>query len=265
MSFDHPVGVWNKWKIIRAVKDFGGRDVSWTEIKERIEKNAERDIKLKQLTKSRHLGAKEKERLIKELRLGMSEQALAKNLKKLVEIGILGKNKDGVYSLTDELLAAQMFGSSALSRLLNFPTSATIKHPEPTSAQDLPQFIERFGMLLIFIFMEGSRKVKDVTMKPKEKDRLATEWVQNAVPVGRMFDVFLSVYGPKDMRYHDGREPSCEIPDNTLDMLHRGLKKHNPKVYEELLDVFADYMGEPKERSLRKNSKKPGYFIYPAG
>jgi hypothetical protein len=47
--------------------------------------------------------------------------------------------------------------------------------------------------------------------------------------------------------------------------LHRGLRRHNHEVYEALLDVFADYMGEPKERSLSKNSNKPGYFIYPAG
>ena len=90
-------------------------------------------------------------------------------------------------------------------------------------------------------------------MTNKEKDNLAMEWVQNAVPIQQMFYVFQSVYGPKDMEYYDGTKPSCEIPDQMLDMLHNGLKRHNPVVYKELLDEFASYMGEPKERSLSKN------------
>jgi hypothetical protein len=46
-------------------------------------------------------------------------------------------------------------------------------------------------------------------------------------------------------------------------MLHDCLKKHDPVVYKELLDVFVSYMGEPKEGSLSKNSNKPGYFLHP--
>ena len=197
----------------------------------------------------------------------MSDEALAKNLKILIQKRVLEK-EDGLYSFTDEVLTdvrhfAPSFGRSALLGQLHFSTSATIENPVPTTAKDLPQFIERFGILLIFIFIEGSRKVKDDTLTNKEKDNLATEWIQNAVPVRQMFDVFQAVYHPKDKRYYDGTEPTREIPDHTLDMLHRGLKQLNPEIYKELLDVFADYMGQPKERSLSKNSDKPGVFIYP--
>jgi len=104
----------------------------------------------------------------------MSDQALSENLKKLMEKGVLEKNKDGLYSFTDKVLAdaryfAPIFGNIALWRRLNFPLSTTITYPGPTSAEDLPKFIERFGMLLIFIFLEGSRKVKHDIMKPEEK------------------------------------------------------------------------------------------------
>jgi hypothetical protein len=198
----------------------------------------------------------------------VSEQALAQNLKKLVEKGVLEKNKDGLYSFTDKVLADAryydpVFGNSALSRLLKFPLSTTIINQGPISAEDLPKSIERFSMLLIFILIEGSRKIKDNTMKPQEKDKLATECVQNAVPIQQMFYVFLSVYGPRDRGYYDRMEPSYEIPDQTRDMLHNGLKRQNVEVYKALLDVFADYMGEPKERSLSKNRYKLGHFIYP--
>jgi hypothetical protein len=265
MSFDHPAGEGNRRKIIRAIKEHGGRDVSWSDIKKQVEKNAREDIDADYSHQISTLEPSEKERRVKEL--CMSEEALSQNLKKLVGKRVLEKNKDGLYSFTDKVLAdarhfAPLFGHRALSRLLNFHTGATITQPVPASAEGLPHFIERFGMLLIFILIEGSRKVKDDTMKPEEKDKLAMEWVQNAVPLERMFDIFLAVYGPKDKRYYDGSEPSCEIPDQTLDMLHKGLKQLNPDVYKELLDVFASYMGEPKERSLSKNSNKPGYLIY---
>jgi len=267
MSYEHPKGESNRNKIIRAVRALGGRNVSWSQIKEHIEEEAKGTVKSRQLNQALGLDAKEEERRIKEL--CMSDEALSQNLKKLVEKRVLEKNKDGLYSFTDRVLAdvrhfAPEFGHSALSRLLNFHTGATITQPVPTTAEGLQQFIERFGMLLIFILIEGSRKVKDDTMKPEEKEKFAREWVQNAVPIQRMFHVFVSVYGPKDKRYHDGTEPPSEIPDETLDMLHEGLKQLNLDVYKELWDVFADYMGQPKERSLRKNSNKPGYFIYPS-
>src|SRR5215208_4393599 len=226
MSFDHPKGESNRNKIIRAVRALRGRNVSWSQIKEHIEEEAKGTVKSRQLNQALVLDAKDEKRRIKEL--CMSDEALSQNLKKLLEKGALEKNKDGLYSFTDKVLAdvrhfAPEFGRSALSRLLNFHTGATIAHPVPTSAEGLPHFIQRFGMLLIFILIEGSRKVKDDTLKPEEKDKFAMEWVKSAVPLERMFDVFLSVYGPKDKRYYDGTEPSCEIPDQTLDMLHRGL------------------------------------------
>jgi hypothetical protein len=266
VSFEHPKGESNRNKIIRAVRALGGSNVSWSQIKEHIEEEAKGTVKSRRLNQALVLDTKEEERRIKEL--CMSDEALSQNLKKLLEKRVLEKNKDGLYSFTDKVLAdvrhfAPGFGRSALSKLLYFPTGATIAHPVPTTAEGLRHFIERFGMLLIFILIEGSRKVMDDTMKPEEKDKFAMEWVKNAVPLERMFDVFLSVYGPKEMRYYDGSEPSCEIPDQTLDMLRRGLKQQNPEIYKELLDVFAAYMGQPKERSLRKNSNKPGYFIYP--
>jgi len=266
-SFENPIGYGNRIRIVRAIKDLGGHNVSWSQIKAQLAKNAIADIDSDYSSQIRTLDPRHKERRIKK-ELCMSEQALAQNLKKLMEKGVLEKNKDGLYSFTDKVLAdaryfAPIFGSSALWRLLNFPLSTTITQQGPTSAEDLPKFIERFGMLLIFIFIEGSRKIKDDTMKPEEKDKLAREWVQNAVPIQQIFYVFLSVYGPKDRGYYDGMESSYEIPDQTLDMLHNGLKRQNPEVYKALLDVFADYMGEPKERSLSKNRNKPGYFIYP--
>jgi len=155
--------------------------------------------------------------------------------------------------LADARYFASIFGNSEFWGPLNLLLSTTITKQGPTSAEDFPKFIERFGTLMPFIFIEGSRKVKDDTMTPREKDKLAREWVQNAVPIQQMFDVFKSLYGPKHRGYYDRMESSCEIPDQPLDMLHNGLKRQNPEIYKALLYVFADYIGEPKERSLNKN------------
>jgi hypothetical protein len=268
MSVGHPVREKNLQKIISAVGDLRRNNfssVSWSQIKSQIEQNASDDIDSDYSYQLSTLDSADRKRMIK--KQCMSDEALSKNLKILIQKRVLEK-KDGLYSFTDGVLAdvrhfAPLFGRSALSGVLRFHTSATTENPVPTTAEDLPEFIKRFGMLLLFILIEGSRKLKDDTLTNKEKDNLAMEWVQNAVPVRQMLDVFQAVYGPKDKRYHDGTEPTREIPDYTLDMLQRGLKQLNPEVYKELLDVFADYMGEPKERSLRKNSNKPGVFIYP--
>ena len=86
---------------------------------------------------------------------------------------------------------------------------------------------------------------------------------QNAILIEQMFDTFQALYRPED-RSFDGTESLDEIPDQTLNFLHKELKRQYPSIYKEFLQVFGSYMGEPKERSLSKNRRKPGAFIHPS-
>ena len=93
-SFENPIGYGNRIRIVRAIKDLGGRNVSWSQIKAQLAKNAIADIESDYSSQIRTLDPSRKERRIKK-EVYMSEQALAQNLKKLMEKGVLEKNKDG--------------------------------------------------------------------------------------------------------------------------------------------------------------------------
>jgi hypothetical protein len=255
MFDEHPVGQKNRQKILSALKQLNG-SASPTQILEQIVHDAETHVELYQ--NGAFLLPAEKSRLVKEH--SMTEQALFNNLKKLVEKRIL-ENRNGIYHFSDKTQSdiryfAPIFGRYALSALHQFPAKPVDKA--------LSEFIERYGAFIIFAFIEASRPVKDKDMSPREKDGLALSWMRYAIPLQEMFDAFQIVFRSRPRKYGKLDQPYFDLDEESIEALTETFRKSRKygRIYHQLLEVRADWLGEPKERSLSKNCHKPGSFQY---
>ncbi len=153
--------------------------------------------------------------------------------------------KKGLYYSVDEdarfenrYLEPKEFGSNICDTVIN---SESIEYNE-TSMLDL---IKRFGAIIMYIFIEASRPFEDKKMTNADREDLVEYWMQNAVPLSRMFNAFTmgfnwkyakkikqdpfaeDIYGSKDKPYNEMERPQI---DECLEML----KSACPDIFDDL-------------------------------
>jgi hypothetical protein len=61
--------------------------------------------------------------------------------------------------------------------------------------QSLVDFVTRFGAFLVYTFIEASRPMGKSPISMVEKRRLFVSWLEKAVPLNVMTNLFFSIYG----------------------------------------------------------------------
>jgi hypothetical protein len=161
----------------------------------------------------------------------------------LSENGFL-EHKGGRYSISPKALSdiryfPQGFGDSALYCMGHFP----IKSVE----QSVVEFVNRFGAFILFTFIEAARSVKDRSMNVADKDDLKSSWLQYAIPISSMFDLFLSLYG------HEIKSTK-ELHQKTIEKLTGILENKFPEIYKEMIDARSRTIEEVSARKIGSNT-----------
>jgi hypothetical protein len=114
----------------------------------------------------------------------------------------------------------QGFGDLALNCICHFP----IKSVE----QSLNEFITRFGLFVAFAFIEAAHPIKDKNMNAADKDKLLQSWLDDAIPIRSMFDLFITLYIGKN-------NSTNELNKETIEKLTKILENNYSDVYQKLL------------------------------
>jgi hypothetical protein len=270
MSFEHPRGKLNRNKIVEAIIQLGGVDVSPSQIKERLNENAIRLVKHQCEYLNISMSEAKKNARIKEL--NMSETAMFSGLKILTDQRIL-LNDNGRYSIHDKMKSdirhfAPIFGESALSHMMemHYPTINTAE-------ENLDKLIKIFGVHTICHFIEAARPVSDINIDKKynkidktmtnfEKDKLASTYVQNVFPILNMYDYFYSIFenqpSDDDIKKTLRKENFKENEDDTLVFVKRlpSAQQLTFERFKVLTSVKSSYKKRKEEKPLYELDEK---------
>ena len=104
----------------------------------------------------------------------------------------------------------------------------------------MSEMIGRFGVLIMFIFIEASRPFEDKSKSARDRDALVEYWAKKAIPLDRMFGAFWAVFNmslaklrktkPIDWENHSKNEMEQSQIDECLRMLERSY----PELYKDL-------------------------------
>jgi hypothetical protein len=114
-----------------------------------------------------------------------------------------------------------MYGTQALYYLSQFPIKST--------EQNIVEFVTRFGALMIYAFIIAASPFS----KQEDKDRIIYDWIQHAIPVNKMFQLFIATF-TSDNKKFDGSESIYELDEKTIDNLCRAIKTLYPDIYDSL-------------------------------
>lgn len=175
----------------------------------------------------------------------MTWRTVMRNLKTLVEHDRLVEHdtKSGEYWLSMDIrneirYFGTWFGEVAVSRLLSNVT-------------DIKEFVNRIGAYMAYVMIEAM--APSSTKKAKDKDMLAIDWVESAVPLKTIFWRFVERF--KGLEVIKGEvspptTPAYEMED--ISGLEFKLKKLYPDIYKSLLQT-KEYMGiDRNKRSLSR-------------
>jgi hypothetical protein len=133
----------------------------------------------------------------------------------------------------------QGFGQSALLHIGHF----SIKSVD----ESLSDFVTRFGAFIAFTFLEAARPLQNNSaMNIENRNRFLEKWLQGAIPIGEMFNLFLTLYG-------DDENVKRELNDKTIGKLTESFKKIYPAIYAQLLNARSFTMRKTNVRTIGSN------------
>jgi hypothetical protein len=174
--------------------------------------------------------------------LSIDIRTIHRKLAILSENGLL-EHKGGRYSISPKALSdiryfPQGFGDSALYYIGHFPIKSV--------DQSLVEFINRFGAFILFTFIEAARPVEDRSMNIADKDNLKSLWLQYAIPISSMFDLFLSLYG------HEIKATK-ELHQKTIEKLTSILENKFPEIYRKMIEARSRTIEKVSARKIGSN------------
>ena len=136
-------------------------------------------------------------------------------------------------------------GSNALNEMRYFSeefatpgVSSITWFPLKTLEQSLEELILRYGAFIIFVFIEGARPI--ISNHPNDnidKKKLFDSWLQNALPVREMFDLFFELYRAKE------NNSDTELAEKTIQKLTRIFERKHPAIFKQLSDAKLTSIG----------------------
>jgi hypothetical protein len=181
----------------------------------------------------------------------MDWRTVMRNLKILVEQDRVVKHdpKTGTYWLSADIrneirYFGVWFGEVAVSRLFL------------ESKKDMTEFINRIGVYMVYIFIEAMAPFSNKKMKASDKDMLAIDWIESAIPIKTIFWRFVERFKGLEV-VRGGKiaasKPAYEMEDTSK--LESAVKRLNPEIYR-ILEDTKQYMGiDRNKRSVTR--KRP--------
>ncbi len=113
----------------------------------------------------------------------------------------------------------------------------------------MTEFINRIGVYMVYIFIEVM--APSSTKKTKDKDMLAEDWVENAIPLKTIFWRFVERFkGLEVVNSGHASKPAYEVED--ISKLESAVKRLYPEIFKSLLET-KEYMGiDRNKRSLSR-------------
>ena len=124
-------------------------------------------------------------------------------------------------------------------------------NPNQISERDMSEMIQRFGVLIMFIFIQASRPFEDNSNTVSDRDVLVEYWAKKAIPLDRMFGVFSLVFNMSlaklrniklDWKNRSKNEMTQSQLDECLGMLERS--------YPELYNDLASYKRKSPQNTI---------------
>jgi hypothetical protein len=106
-------------------------------------------------------------------------------------------------------------------------------------AYDVNQFITRWGIFLLFIFMEAAKPFNDKSMDKMDRGDLVYYWFRNAIPLDEMFLSFRRIFRDFDADSIVNRVGS-EVNEELLNKSQAILMKNSPDLYHELQKIVLN-------------------------
>ena len=184
-----------KGNIFDAVKHLKNPQVK--DIKSYLDRNTLEEIE--KLYSAGQIDANQKS--IEQKRRKIRRETIQRNLKKLIKMRIIEHNGK-TYSIAhftryrDGITTnPEFFAEDLIQSLMHFPFRSI--------EEGIPEMIKRFGIFIGLCFLEsvilrfdkidsGLPHDKRSPLSAEEKDELISYWVHRAIPIGQMFDLFLS-------------------------------------------------------------------------
>lgn len=173
----------------------------------------------------------------------MSRQTIHFHCKELTHDGHI-EYGDGRYWVPDRVKQeiryfGTWFGEVAVSRLFT------------ESVKDMTEFVNRVGAYFVYIFIEAMAPFSNKKLKANDKDMLAMDWVESAIPLRTLFWKFVQHFkGLEVVKGGHASRPTYELEDTSK--LESTVKKLYPEIYNSLLET-KEYMGiDRNKRSLSR-------------
>jgi hypothetical protein len=185
----------NRDGVLNAFRELGS--ASTTEVRDHLDNiTKEYNKEIKRQAQKRYENGEifvtEKRKQIKRYSIDtISLRTIQRKANELRGEGLLEKEGD-IYRLTEKALSdvryfPQLFGSVALMKIgVMFSNSLD---------QSLVDFVIRFGTFLVYTFIEAARPVGKSPISIVEKQRLFVSWMEKAVPLNDMTNLFFGIYG----------------------------------------------------------------------
>ena len=164
----------------------------------------------------------------------MSRQTIRFHCKELIRERLIEYNKDTARYWVPDRVKQEIryfgvwFGEVAISRLFMSATNDRVHKQD-------------WGIYGLYIHRSLWHPLRP--RKPKDKDMLAEEWVESAMPVKTIFWRFLQSFrGLEVVRPENKDRPAYETDSDKINELETALKKLQPKIFKSLSDTKY-YMG----------------------
>ena len=174
----------------------------------------------------------------------MSRQTIHFHCKELTHDGHI-EYGDGRYWVPDRVKQeiryfGTWFGEVAVSRLFT------------ESVKDMTEFVNRVGAYFVYIFIEAMAPFSNKKLKANDKDMLAMDWVESAIPLRTLFWKFVQHFkGLEVVKGGHASRPTYELEDTSK--LESTVKKLYPEIYNSLLET-KEYMGIDRNKRITQSS-----------
>jgi hypothetical protein len=111
----------------------------------------------------------------------------------------------------------------------------------------LKEMRDRFGIFMIFVFLEALKPFKDKSMTQRDRNDLVDYWAMNALPLETMFLNFRmtlhnfqsTLHPKKGSNLHPNLEDKSrsEMAERLIEKVQTIMKKNYPEMYNELLGI----------------------------
>ena len=98
------------------------------------------------------------------------------------------------------------------------------------------ELVRRFGVLLMFCFIEASRPTRQKTMSIRDREDLVSYRIKKSISLRDMYDIFFAVFGYWS-HFHDwSKGPMTEMKEYRIRDLLRIMKRSYPDLYSNFIE-----------------------------